>query len=158
MVTVLFVCMGNICRSPTATGVFRTLVERAGLADRIAVHGAGTHGYHEGERADERTRRAALERGYDLSDLRARVVTGAMIVEADYVFAMDRFNLEELEQVTPPGHGHKPELFLELVPELELSEVPDPYYGGEDGFSNVLALCEQASEALLARVRREHGL
>lgn len=150
--------MGNICRSPTATGVFRELVRRKGLEAQVSMEGAGTHAFHVGEPPDPRTQQAALRRGVDLSDLRAQHVTPQLIAQSDFVFAMDERNLEALQAMAPSGHAHKPRLFLELVPMLGRREVPDPYYGGADGFEEVLDLCEQASEALLSVVIREHKL
>lgn len=150
--------MGNICRSPTATGVFRELVRRAGLEDRIEAHGAGTESWHVGKPPDERTVKMAAKAGYDLSALRAQVVTQALIEQADYVFAMDGRNLAVLQALAAPEHRHKPRLFLEVLTAQQSSEVPDPYYGGEQGFADVLDLCERASTALLDLIRREHAL
>lgn len=158
MVNVLFVCMGNICRSPTATGVFQEVVRRAGLAHRIEARGAGTEAWHVGNPPDERTVKAAAKAGYDLSTLRAQVVTPTLIAEADYVFAMDSRNLEVLHSLAPAEHRHKLRLFLDVLAPGGSSEVPDPYYGGEQGFSEVLDLCERGSMALLELVRREHAL
>lgn len=150
--------MGNICRSPTATGVFRELVRRHGLEAQVSVEGAGTHAFHVGEPPDPRTQQAALRRQVDLSDLRAQHVTPQLIARFDHVYAMDERNLEALRAMAPAGHAHKPRLFLDLVPELGRREVPDPYYGGADGFEEVLDLCEQASQALLSLIVREHRL
>lgn len=158
MVNVLFVCMGNICRSPTATGVFREVVRRAGLAHRIQAHGAGTEAWHVGKPPDERTVKAAARAGYDLSSLRAQVVTPALIARADYVWAMDTRNLAVLQSLASDEHRHKLRLFLDVLTPGESSEVPDPYYGGSEGFADVLDLCERGSEALLEIVRREHAL
>jgi protein-tyrosine phosphatase len=152
-VRVLFVCMGNICRSPTAHGVFEELAAREGLADRVQVSSAGTVGHHEGDPPDERTQEHALKRGFDLSHLRARKVTPAMIAEADLVLAMDRNNLAVLEGLAPAAERHKLKLFLDFAPAQPTREVPDPYYGGPAGFEEVLDLVEAASRGLLAHVR-----
>lgn len=158
MINVLFVCLGNICRSPAATGVFRAKVERAGLGGRIDAQGAGTGDWHLGLPPDERMMRVAAERGYDLSHLRAKQVNVGMIARADYVFAMDRQNLAALRQLASREHLPKIRLFLDFVDELKGEDVPDPYYGGSEGFVNVLGLCERASDAALDVIRRERGL
>lgn len=152
-VRVLFVCMGNICRSPTAHGVFEALVAREGLADRILVSSAGTVGHHVGEAPDPRSQRHASDRGHDLSHLRARLVSAAMIREADLVLAMDRSNLDALARVVPEADRHKVQLFLDFAPEAPKREVPDPYYGGPEGFVEVLELVEAASRGLIAALR-----
>jgi protein-tyrosine phosphatase len=150
---ILFVCTGNICRSPTAEGVFRHVVAKAGLADRIVIESAGTHGYHVGEAPDPRTQQAAARRGYDLSELRARRVERRDFSDFDYVLAMDETNVQFLERLCPPEHAHKLRLFMEFGPDTALREVPDPYYGGADGFERVLDLAERASAGLLAHLR-----
>ncbi|BAI70731.1 protein-tyrosine phosphatase [Azospirillum sp. B510] len=157
MVKVLFVCTGNICRSPTAEGVFRHLAGQAGLGAVVAAGSAGTHGYHVGEPPDPRSRRAALARGVDLSALRARKVTPADFTRFDHILAMDKGHLDELRRIAPPGAGAVPRLFLDDAAGLEGREVPDPYYGGPDGFEQVLDLCEAGSRGLLARLSRECG-
>lgn len=160
MVRVLFVCMGNICRSPTAAGVFRALVEREGLADRVVIDSAGTHAYHEGEGADGRAQIAAGKRGIDLSEHIARGVRRDDFEVFDFVLAMDRDNLAELLGRAPAVARPRIRLFLEFArPEeseqLPLTrEVPDPYYGGPDGFDRVLDLIEAASMGLLTEVGR----
>lgn len=148
-IRVLFVCMGNICRSPTAEGVFKHFVAQAGLEEHILSDSAGTHDYHVGEPPDPRTRRAAAQRGYDLAALRGRQVTRRDFDEFDYVLAMDETNLSLLERLCPPSHAHKLKLFLEFSGDPTLREVPDPYYGGAQGFEQVLDLVEQASRGLL---------
>ncbi len=145
---VLFVCMGNICRSPTAEGVFRHHAEQAGWADRLEIDSAGTHAYHVGERADRRAREAAARRGMSLDGIRARRVHERDFVEFDYIIAMDEDNLARLRDESPPEHHHKLRLFLEFAGSGE-REVPDPYYGGAAGFERVLDLVERASRGLL---------
>jgi protein-tyrosine phosphatase len=154
MVKVLFVCMGNICRSPTAEGVFTQLVKQHELSDQIYIDSAGTHDYNLGKPPDSRSQVAALKRGIDLSGLRARLVTKADLTEFDYVLAMDRANLKSLQSLCPPGQEHKLHLFLNFAPELDTREVPDPYEGGHSGFQHVLDLVEAASTGLLAEIRQ----
>ncbi len=158
MVKVLFVCLGNICRSPTAHGVFLHLVEREGLADRIEVDSAGTHAYHVDDPPDPRAQAAAAKRGVDLSRLRARKALQEDFQVFDYVLAMDRSNYEHLSALCPPGAEDKLRLFLRFAPELGEDEVPDPYYGGTAGFERVLDMIESAAEGLLAEIRLRHGL
>lgn len=158
MVKVLFVCMGNICRSPTAQGVFETLVQREGLAQRIEIDSAGTHAYHIGEPPDKRAQEAAKRRGVDLSVQRARKVQPADFLEFDYVLAMDRSNYEDLRAICHPDYEERLRLFLEFAPQAGEQDVPDPYYGGSQGFERVLDLIEAASEGLLAEMRARHGL
>lgn len=158
MVKVLFVCMGNICRSPTAQGVFEHLVSSAELSDAIEIDSAGTYAYHIGEPPDERARAAAQKRGIDLGKQRARRVAEPDFQEFDYVLAMDRDNYDELLSLCPSGHADKLRLFLEFAPQLGVQEVPDPYYGGITGFERVLDLIEQASHGLLAEIRKQHGV
>lgn len=155
MKRVLFVCTGNICRSPTAEGVFRKLVADAGLADRITADSAGTHAYHVGEPPDRRTQLAARSRGYDLSGLRARRVARDDFHRFDLVLAMDREHHEILAGIVPPGAGHKLRLMMEFARRSARDEVPDPYYGGPDGFELVLELLEDAAEGLLETLRLE---
>ena len=149
---VLFVCTGNICRSPTAEGVFRHVVKQAGLTNQIVTESAGTHGYHVGEPPDPRSQRAAAGRGYDLSEQRARRVERKDFDEFDYVLAMDNDNLGFLRRLCPSQHAHKVRLFLEFSADAGVREVPDPYYGGGAGFERVLDLVEGASKGLLAHL------
>ena len=152
-VRVLFVCMGNLCRSPMAEGVFRHYVSRAGLDGRIAIDSAGTHGYHVGEPPDPRAQRTADRRGYDLSGQRGRQIGDADFGEFDYLLAMDEANLRALELQCPSQHAHKLRLFMEFGADAAPREVPDPYYGGEQGFEHVLDMIEQASQGLLSHLR-----
>lgn len=154
MIKVLFVCLGNICRSPTAEGVFRKLVREAGLEDRIEIDSAGTHAYHVGEPPDARAQEAARRRGIDISGLRGRRATGTDMERFDYVLAMDRENYEHLLDICPAGHEHKLRLLLEYAPQRPEREVPDPYFGGVAGFDRVLDLLEEAATGLLEDVRR----
>jgi len=149
---VLFVCLGNICRSPTAEGVFRHKLRAAGLDHRVQVDSAGTGDWHVGKAPDSRTRQAALRRGYDLSAQRARHVEAADFQRFDLILAMDQSNLRNLEALRPADGCADLDLYLRRY-ELTLDEVPDPYYGGEDGFEQVLDLIEQASDALLIEIK-----
>jgi len=150
---VLFVCMGNICRSPTAQGVFRKLLEREGLRAVIWTDSAGTHGYHRGEPPDQRAQETALRRGIDLSDLRARLVEPEDFSRFEYVLAMDEDNYRDLSGICPRGSERKLMRFMDFAPHLQIREVPDPYYGGKGGFERVLDMVEAASEGLLADIR-----
>ena len=151
--SVLMVCMGNICRSPTAEGVFRHLVHEAGLQEQVRIDSAGTLDYHVGSPPDERSRRHAQKRGYDLSSLRARQVHRLDFERFDLILAMDWQNLEELEQLCPPEHRHKLSRLMEFAPAGLGDVVADPYYGGKDGFEAVLDHVEQACQGLLNHVR-----
>jgi len=148
-VSVLFVCMGNICRSPTAEGVLRGQAERAGLGGRFELDSAGTHGYHVGEPPDGRAQQAAARRGYDISRLRARRVVAEDFRRFDLVLAMDQSNLTSLERMCPKPYLSKLRLFMEYAPEQNCDEVPDPYYGGPAGFERVLDLCEAAALGII---------
>ena len=150
---VLFCCTGNICRSPSAEGVFAKRVADAGLAGRVRVDSAGTHGYHVGEPPDERSQRAARARGYELGALRARRVGRDDFERFDLILAMDRDNFAFLAKLSPPSSAHKLKLMMEYARNFDVSEVPDPYYGGADGFELVLRMLEDASEGLLQAVR-----
>lgn len=157
-IKVLFVCMGNICRSPTAHGVFQHMLEKEGLSDRVKVDSAGTHAYHISEPPDRRAQEAAMMREVDLSPLRARKSTAQDFDEFDYVVAMDQDNLSSLEKICPKGLEYKLHLFLDFAPMLGVTEVPDPYYGGTAGFERVLDLVEEASGGLIRHLRKEHRL
>ncbi len=141
---ILFICMGNICRSPTAEGVFRRLVaERAPGLD-IEIDSAGTHDYHVGDPPDRRAVAAAARRGIDIAGLRARVVEDADFERFDLLVAMDRLNREVLLDRSPQQYRDRVRLFLEFAPEIDDDDVPDPYYGGPVGFERVLDLAEEA--------------
>jgi protein-tyrosine phosphatase len=152
-ISVLFVCMGNICRSPTAEGVFRHQVKQAGLAHLVVTDSAGTLDYHVGDPPDPRAQAAAARRGYDLSRLRGRQVTRQDFERFDYLLAMDRNNLAHLHRLGPQDHRAKAQLFLEYATNLDLREVPDPYYGPPAGFERVLDLAENASRGLLVHIQ-----
>lgn len=155
-IKVLFVCMGNICRSPTAHGVFRHLVLTQGLAERIEMDSAGTHAYHVGNPPDKRAQATADRRGVDLSDLVARRVEVEDFEDFDYVLAMDQDNLHALREICPTGRRDRLHLFMEFAPAMKTLEVPDPYYGGPSGFERVFDLVEAASQGLLDDIRRRH--
>lgn len=157
-VSVLFVCMGNICRSPTAHGVFEQMVEDAGLSHLIEVDSAGTHAYHVGNPPDPRAQKTALGRGVDLSPQRARKAAQDDFERFDYVIAMDQDNLNNLLTLAPQEHREKLHLLLDFAPELGVREVPDPYFGGTRGFDKVFDLVRDASHALLETIRKEHRI
>ena len=152
-VRVLFVCTGNICRSPIAEGVFRRHVSDAGLSDRIKVASAGTHDFHVGEAPDTRAQKTAANRGYDISKQRGRQVIRRDLVECDYVLAMDAINLRYLGRLCPAGHAHKLKLVMEFGGDPTAREVADPYEGSESDFERVLDLMESASAGLLEHIR-----
>ena len=152
-ISILFVCMGNICRSPTAEGVFRHHVEAAGLSDNIEIDSAGTHAYHVGEPPDRRAHAAAERRGMSLDGIQARRVTAADFERFDYIIAMDEDNLYRLRKEAPDNHKAELRLFLEFSAGVE-TEVPDPYYGGTAGFERVLDLVDDASRGLLEALKR----
>lgn len=152
-VSVVFVCTGNICRSPTAEGIFIHKVAAGGLADRIDIDSAGTHGYHIGEAPDPRTVRHAAGRGYDLGALRARRFDRTDFERFDLVVAMDAANREHLARMMQPSSGHKLKMMMAYSRRFSVPEVPDPYYGGPDGFEHVIDLLEDAAEGLLAELR-----
>lgn len=152
---VLFVCMGNICRSPTAAGVFRKLAAAQLPELVIEVDSAGTHAYHLGDVPDARARRAASSRGIDLSGMRARRVQATDFERFDLVLAMDALNQLALLDLCPPDLHGRVRLFLDFAPQLGRRDVPDPYYGGANGFEHVLDLVEEASAGLIEHIRRE---
>ncbi|HYE00880.1 MAG TPA: low molecular weight protein-tyrosine-phosphatase, partial [Alphaproteobacteria bacterium] len=143
---VLFVCTGNICRSPTAEAVFRHMVEAAGLAGRIEADSAGTHGYHLGEAPDPRAVEHGARRGYDLAPLRARTVDRQDFQDFDLLLAMDRAHLAWLQRLAPQGLAHKAKLFLDFAPGIHPLDMPDPYYGEAEDFEYVIDLAEAAAK------------
>lgn len=159
VIKVLFVCMGNICRSPTAQGVFESLVNKQGLSQQIYIDSAGTHSYHIGEAPDKRSQKAALYRGVDLSSQKARRFEIEDLSNFDYVLAMDKGNLRDIRNQQTHAHTAKVSLFLPFAMYQDVhAEVPDPYYGGANGFENVLDLVESASEGLLQHIKQQHNL
>lgn len=154
-ISVLFVCMGNICRSPTAEAVFRYYVENAGLSKFIQIDSAGTHDYHIGHQPDRRSQHAAAQRGYDMSRLRGRQVAVEDFEQFDYVLAMDKANLAILQYLAPRGCKSRLGLFLEYARYQSQREVPDPYYGGDQGFELVLDMVEDAAQGLLQHIRHQ---
>ncbi len=157
MVNVLFVCMGNICRSPSAEGYFQHIVKQAGLEDKIKTDSAGTHAYHIGSPPDNRAQAAATKRGINLSTLRGRKIEPADFKKFDYVLAMDDSNYTDLEDVAG-GTVDNLYMFLKFAEHFSETEVPDPYYGGDQGFEHVLDLIEDASQGLLSDIKVRHSL
>jgi len=149
---ILFFCMGNICRSPTADGVMRAKLKAAGLD--VEVDSAGTHGYHVGAPPDARSQQHALKRGYDLSPLRARQLVAEDFERFDLVLAMDADNLSHAQALCPPAQRQRLKLLLDYAPHTGRRHVPDPYYGGAAGFEEVLDLVEAACDGLMADLRR----
>jgi protein-tyrosine phosphatase len=154
-VSVLVVCTGNICRSPTGEGVLRHLAQKRGLGDRVVVQSAGTHDYHVGDPPDPRTRKHASERGYDLSAQRAQLLDAAHFGQYDYILAMDRGHLRILKKLAPAGAKARLGMFLEASGRWKGEDVPDPYYGGVEGFERVLDMVEEASERWLDIIEAE---
>ncbi|MAA63346.1 MAG: phosphotyrosine protein phosphatase [Alteromonadaceae bacterium] len=152
-IRVLFVCLGNICRSPTAQGVLEGRLKAAGLADSVSVDSCGTGNWHVGEPADARASAAAKARGYDLSALRARQFVPEDLDEFDYVLTMDRQNQRDIAAFASVHSRTQPRLFLEFAGDAAEQEVPDPYYGGQDGFAHVLDLVEAASDGLIEVIK-----
>ncbi len=155
-IKVLFVCLGNICRSPTAHGVFRSLVKDLGFLDQIAVDSAGTAAYHVGKKSDERSRQVALGRGINMEDLRARKVDFGDLITFDYILAMDEANYADLINMALPEHHPKIKMFLDFSKDFSEREVPDPYYGGEQGFERVFDMVSSASKGLLVEIQEKH--
>lgn len=154
MVRILFVCMGNICRSPTAHAVLRKLVIDEGIADQIEIDSAGTHAYHIGEPPDSRSQQTALRRGVDMNDLRARKVELGDFSDYHYILAMDQDNLSNLRALVAQGRASaRVELFMDYAEDWSEQEVPDPYYGGAQGFERVFDMVEAASRGLLDALR-----
>ena len=155
-IRVLFVCMGNICRSPSAEGAFTALVEKLGVSHYFDIDSAGTHSYHVGDPPDARSQKHARKRGIELSHLRGRQVNRRDFETFDFILAMDQDNLDGLLTVCPPKYQSKVALLLSYVPEGDVIEVPDPYYGGEQGFEDVLDLVEAGSIGLLWHINQHH--
>ena len=149
---VLFICLGNICRSPTAEAVFRTRAQQAGMD--VIIDSAGTSGWHIGEPPDPRSIEAGEARGYSFTGQASRKVIRADFGEFDHILAMDNKNLAALKEICPESYLPRIQLFLDYVPNGAVREVPDPYYGGGDGFTHVLDLIERASDGLIAALKR----
>ncbi|OGI51819.1 MAG: phosphotyrosine protein phosphatase [Candidatus Muproteobacteria bacterium RIFCSPHIGHO2_02_FULL_60_13] len=158
MIKVLFVCLGNICRSPTAEGVFRKLVRDMKLEDQFEIDSAGTHAYHVGEPPDERAQAACALRGIDISRLSGRKAVAGDMEIFDYILAMDRENYENLLEICPTGFESRIRLFMVFAPNRPEGEVPDPYFGGAGGFDRVLDMIEDAARGLLEDIRRTRRL
>ncbi len=156
LIKVLFICLGNICRSPTAEGVFKVLVKRENLGDHISIDSAGTGSYHIGRPPDQRSQAAALKRGINMSHQKARQVCTDDFVEFDCLVAMDCDNRSNLLAICPPGFESKIHLMLDFADGINEQNVPDPYYSGENGFEIVLDLIEKASLGLLVDIRDKH--
>ncbi|MFT5520653.1 MAG: protein-tyrosine phosphatase [Enterobacterales bacterium] len=157
-IKVLFVCMGNICRSPTAHGVFQQIVNEANLSDKFIIESAGTTGYHVGESPDQRACVTAIDKGVDISSIKARKVQTNDFINQNYILAMDYANLHNLTADCPTEHLDKVELLLNYHSNKELEQVPDPYYGGNNGFENVFEMINLACRQLLCDIRVEHNL
>ncbi len=155
-VRVMFVCMGNICRSPSAEGVFRRHIEDSGLGDCVEIASCGTHDYHVGDKADKRSAAAALKRGIDLSDHRAQHFNKSFFEDYDYVLVMDDINYAHITGLAQPQFLEKIHYFLDYAPQLGVREVPDPYYGGPDGFEHVLDLIDAATVGLVGDIRERY--
>ena len=154
-INVLFVCLGNICRSPTAEAVFRSKATSAGIIGQVFIDSCGTGGYHEGESPDPRAQQAGKQNGYDLSSIKARKITHSDFEKFDYILPMDKQNYSNLLAMSDAQYHHKIKLFLDYADGCTEKEVPDPYYGGEDGFGHVIDLIEQASNGLVEEIMRK---
>lgn len=157
MIRILFVCMGNICRSPTVQGVFESLIAAEGLHGAVGADSAGTSAYHVGQAPDPRAIEAAARRGIDLRHMRARQVGPRDFHDFDLVLAMDRRNHGVMARLAPPERRSRLAMFLEFASDLGIEEVPDPYYGGGDGFEHVLDIAEAGSRGLIGHLRDFHG-
>ena len=156
MVKVLFICMGNICRSPTAEGVFRSYVQINNLEHKIKIDSVGTGSWHIGHPPDERSQEAASQRGYDISNQRSRLINKKDINESDYLLAMDTENIFTLKRMITKDKQNKLMRFLEFAPHLNQLDVPDPYYSSSNGFELVLDLIEDASKGLLMHIKKNN--
>ncbi|WMS88040.1 low molecular weight protein-tyrosine-phosphatase [Pleionea litopenaei] len=153
MIKVLFVCLGNICRSPTAEGVFRDKVKKQNLSNYVSTDSCGTAAYHVGSPPDTRSLQAGIARGYDFTDLRARKVKLKDFDEFDLICAMDQNNYDDLIAFAPDQHHQKVIKFLSFAMNFSEEDVPDPYYGGPKGFERVLDLIEDASDGLILKLK-----
>ena len=146
---ILFVCMGNICRSPSAEGILLKKVQERNLENNFLIDSCGTLGYHEGQGPDQRSIEAALERGIDIRNQISRLVVNSDFENFDYIISMDHRNVDTLKQISDSKYHHKLSLFLDYSDDSEYIEVPDPYYGGDDGFELVLDLLDKAADGLI---------
>lgn len=154
--SILFVCLGNICRSPTAEAIFRKKVQDCNLEEQFRIESAGTSSYHQGELADSRSQQAGLTSGYDLSNIRSQQVTAKDFETFDLILAMDKQNFKALEDMCPLEYRYKIKLFLrDYTQSHSVDEVPDPYYGGENGFFDVISLIEKAADGLLMQLQKQ---
>lgn len=156
MVSVLFVCMGNICRSPMAEGLFRAAAREAGLLDRISIDSAGTIGYHAGSPPDRRAQETARKNGIDISGQRSRKVTANDFTEFDHILVMDHDNMADMMNRCPAGYEERIQLFLSFAPDLLGEEMPDPYYGSDDGFDRCFEAGAKAAKQLMAHIQERH--
>ena len=154
-VSVLFVCLGNICRSPTAQGIFQELVNAEDLSNLIYIDSAGTGDWHIGKNPDSRSCQAALDRGIDISSLQARLIQKEDFEHFDYILVMDKKNLKEVSKMKPPDYPGHLELFLSFSLKPSIQEVPDPYFSGADGFDLVIDLVMNASKGLLRHIKKQ---
>jgi protein-tyrosine phosphatase len=154
---ILFVCMGNLCRSPMAEAIFAHQLALRGWGNKVSVSSAGTSSRHQGEKADPRAARLALAKGYDrISAFRAKAVNEALVASSDLILAMDEHNLRALQQKFPATQHSKMHLLLDYAGTGQAREIPDPYYGTIQGFENVMALCEASVEGVLRRLQSSH--
>lgn len=158
MIKVLFVCTGNICRSPTAEGLFRHMAEQKGLATAFAADSAGTDSYHDGEKPDARAVKVAKKRGVSLAGQKARRLVEKDYFDFDYIYAMDGGHFYEIQKRAPERRKAKIEMFLKSATHLSNTEVPDPWYGTEEDFEQAFSLIEQGVEAILQKLKEEHRL
>ena len=157
MIKILFVCMGNICRSPSAEGFFVNALQRSDLREQVSTDSAGTHGYHVGHSPDPRAIKTAADFGVDISDLRARKVSESDFDEFDLIIAMDSSNVADLEKIRPDNSKAALKKMMDYHPDKRPQDVPDPYYGGMDGFTYMCELLESSTQGLLDDVARRLG-
>ena len=153
---ILFVCLGNICRSPLAEGAFRHTAQNAGLEEHLYIDSAGTGAWHIGSPPDKRAQQTALEHGIDISNQKARQIHPEDFHSFDFILAMDKSNYEALIDRAPPDNTAEIRMFLEFAPGLNISEVPDPYYGGAKGFTHVFELVTAASNGLITAIQQKN--